>query len=331
VTRNLIQITLAMTLSASTLVYSSSAAAEPTQKIARLGFVDPGSRSATLPRLAAFWDRLRELGWVEGQNLAVESRWADGHMDQLPALMTDVLAHKIDVLVTYSTSDALAAKNATKTVPIVVAAMGDPVGTGIAPSLSRPGGNLTGVSLQWGEDLSGKWLELLQETVPKVSTIAVISNPDSPVVRKVVTDLQRIAVRRGVKLRFEDVREAAALAGAFKRARQAAQAGLVLADPLTIGARREITALAAAHRLPTLYVLPDFMDADGLMAYGVDSRIVFRLAAEHVDKILRGARPADLPIEQPTQFSLVVNLKTARALGLAIPESILLRADEVIR
>jgi putative ABC transport system substrate-binding protein len=330
VTRNLIPIAMAMTFSATTLVYSSSAA-EPTQKIARLGVVDPRSQSATLPRFAAFWDRLRELGWVEGQNLAVESRWADGHNDQLPDLMTDVLARKVDVLVTYSTSGALAAKNATKTVPIVVAAMGDPVGTGIAASLSRPGGNLTGVSLQWGEDLSGKWLELLQETVPKVSTIAVISNPDSPVVRKVVTDLQRIAVRRGVKLRFEDVRERAALAGAFKRARQGAQAGLVLADPLTVGARREVTALAAAHRLPTLYVLPDFMDADGLMAYGVDNRIVFRRAAEYVDKILRGARPADLPIEQPTQFSLVVNLKTAKALGLIIPESILLRADEVIR
>ena len=326
-TRNVIPFTMVMALSATTLVHSEWAA-DPTQKVARLGFVDPASRSA---RSAALWERLRELGWVEGQNLVVETRWADSRIDRLPDLMSDVLARKIDLLVTYSTSGALAAKNATKTVPIVVAGMGDPVGTGIAASLSRPGGNLTGVSLQWGEDLSGKWLELLQETVPKASTIAVISNPDSPVVRKLVTDLQRIAQRRGVKVRFEDVREPAALAGAFKRARQTAQAGLVLADPLTVDARREITALAAAHRLPTLYVLRDFMDTDGLMAYGVDNRIVFRLAAEHVDKILRGARPADLPIEQPTQFSLVVNLKTARALGITIPESILTRADEVIR
>ena len=326
-TRKLIPIATVVALSATTLVHSGWAA-DPTQKVARLGFVDPASRSA---RSAAFWERLRELGWVEGQNLVVETRWADSHIDRLPNLMSDVLARKIDVLVTYSTSGALAAKNATQTVPIVVAAMGDPVGTGIAASLSRPGGNLTGVSLQWGEDLGGKWLELLQETVPKVSTIAVISNPDSPVVRKLVTDLQRIAQRRGVKLHFEDVREVSALAGAFKRARQVTQAGLVLADPLTVDARREITALAATHRLPTLYVLRDFMDTDGLMAYCVDNGIVFRLAAEYVDKILRGARPADLPIEQPTQFSLVVNLRTARALGITIPESILLRADEVIR
>ena len=324
-------ILLVLVAAAAVLEDAVSRAVEPTQRVARLGFVDPGSRATALRGFAAFWERLRELGWVEGENLVVESRWADGRMDRLPGLMTEVLGRKIDVLVTYSTPGALAAKNATSSVPIVVAAMGDPIGTGLAASLSRPGGNLTGVSLQWGEELSGKWLELLQETAPKVSTVAVISNPDSPVVRKLTKDLERIAARRGLKLRFEDVREPGALAGAFKQARQSAQAALVLADPLTVDARREITALAAAHRLPTLYVLQEFMQTGGLMAYGVDDRIVFRNAAEYVDKILRGARPGDLPIEQATQFSLVVNLKTARALGLTIPESILQRADEVIR
>ena len=305
--------------------------ADPTYGTVRVGFVDPASRTTTLSGVNAFWERLRELGWVEGQNLVIEARWAESQIDRLPNLMNEVLARKVDVLVTYSTSGALAAKSATSTVPIVVAAMGDPVGTGIAPSLSRPGGNLTGVSLQWGEDLSGKWLELLQETVPKVSTVAIISNPDSPVVRRITKDLERIAPRHGLKLRFYDVREVAMLPGVFKQARQAAQAALVLADPLTVDARREITVLAAAQRLPTLYVLQEFMEAGGLMAYGVDNRIVFRRAAEYVDKILRGAKPGDLPIEQPAQFSLVVNLKTAKALGLTIPQSILLRADQVIQ
>ena len=310
---------------------SQSFGAEPTQGTVRVGFVDPASRTTTLSGVNAFWERLRELGWAEGQNLVIEARWAEGQIDRLPGLMNEVLARKVDILVTYSTSGALAAKSATSTVPIVVAAMGDPVGTGIAPNLSRPGGNLTGISLQWGEDLSGKWLELLQETVPKVSTVAVISNPDSPVVRRITKDLERIAPRHGLKLRFYDVREAAALPGVFKQARQVAQAALVLADPFTVDARREIAGLAAAQRLPTLYVLQEFMEAGGLMAYGVDNRIVFRRAAEYVDKILRGAKPGDLPIEQPAQFSLVVNLKTAKALGLTIPQSILLRADEVIQ
>ena len=244
--------------------------------------------------------------------------------------MAEVLERKVDVLVTASTPGAVTAKKATNTVPIVVAVMGDPIGTGLVASLARPGGNLTGLSLQW-EDLGGKWLELLQEAIPRLSTVAVISNPDSPAIREVARKLREIASRRGVRLRFHDVREAGEFAHAFKQARQEAQAALVLADPVTVAHRREITALAAAHRVPTLYVLQEFMDTGGLMAYGVDQRILFPRAADYVDKILRGARPAELPIEQPMQFSLVVNLKAARALGLSIPESILLRADEVIR
>jgi len=315
---------------ASSFVSRPTRAGEPAQKVARVGFVDPESPSTTVRGVAEFWEHLRELGWVEGQNLTIEARWAEGRYDRLPALMAEVVDKNVDVLVTYSTPGAIAAKKATSTIPIVVAAMGDPIGTGIVTSLARPGGNLTGLSLQW-DDLSSKWLELLQETIPHLSRVAVISNPDSPLITKVAKDLQEISVKRQVKLSFEDVRERGAFARAFKSARGKAQAALVLADPLTVSSREEIVMLAATHRAPTLYVLQEFMGAGGLMAYAVDSRIMFRRAADYVGKILKGARPADLPIEQPTQLSLAVNLKTAKALGLAIPESILLRADEVIR
>jgi putative ABC transport system substrate-binding protein len=310
--------------------FSGPFAAETSQKIARVGFVGTESRSTSLRGVPQFFARLRELGWVEGQTLVVEARWADGDYNRLPELMTDVVARNIDVLVTSTTPAAIAAKKVTSTVPIVVVAMGDPVGMGLVNSLSRPGGNLTGLSLQWA-DLSGKWVELLQEAIPRLSTLAVISNPASPIITKVAKDLQAIAAQRGVKLVFQDVREPAAFPDAFRRARQHAQAALVLADPLVLAARDQITALAAANRLPALYVSHEFMVSGGLMTYAVDSRIMFRRAAEYVDKILRGARPGDLPIEQPTQLSLAVNLKTAKALGITIPESILLRADEVIR
>ena len=175
--------------------------AEPTQRVARVGFVGPESHATSIDTSNAFWERLRELGWFEGQNLVAEVRWVEGRYERLPPLMAEVLARKVDVLFTYGTPCAVAAKKATNTVPIVVAAMGDPVGTGLVASLARPGGNLTGLSIQW-EDLSGKWLELLQETIPRLSTVAVISNPDSPVTREVARKLPGIASRRGLKLRW---------------------------------------------------------------------------------------------------------------------------------
>jgi putative ABC transport system substrate-binding protein len=297
----------------------------------RLGFVSPEAPSTTIRGISAFWDRLRELGWVEGQNLDIEQRWAEGRIDRLAALMNEVIERKVDVLVTYSTPGAVAAKNATSAVPIVVAVMGDPIGSGVATSVARPGGNLTGLSMEWGEGIAGKWVELLQEAVPRLSTVAVVANPDSPLARALMKELDAIAPTRGVKLQFFKVREPEALDSAFKGARRAAQAVLVLADPLTVHHKRQITALAAKYRLPAMYALLDFVDSGGLMAYGVDTTVLFRRAADYVDKILKGARPADLPIEQPTQFALAINLKTAKALGLTFPESILLRADEVIR
>ncbi len=303
-------------------------AAEPADKVARVGFVGTESLSRGVP---AFWERLHELGWVEGRNLAIEARWAEGQVERLPALMNQVIAQKVDVLFTYGTPAAIAAKKATSTVPIVAAMMSDPVGTGLAASLARPGGNLTGISLAFAEGFGGKWLELLHETVPRLSTVAVIGNPASPWVLKMTKELEGAGRTQGLAVRFIEVRDVEGLDRAFARAQREAQGAIVLGDPLTLHNWQRILTLAAKHRMPTLYPNLESAEYGGLMAYGADSVVVFRRAAEYVDKILRGAKPGELPIEQPTQFKLVINLKTARSLGLTIPESILLQADEVIR
>jgi len=305
-----------------------SRAAEPAQRVVRVGFVSPFSPSADQRSADAFWQRLRELGWVEGQNLIIEARWAEARPDRLPALMTEVIGQQVDVLVTWSTPGATVAKKATSTVPIV-ALMGEPVRTGLVESLSRPGGNMTGLSMGFSEGLASKWLELLQELVPRLSTIAVTMNPDISVHRDIAKELQAIAPMRRLKLKIIEVREPAGLDSAFEQARRHSQAVLVVPDPVIDRAR--ITSLAAKHRLPAMYGLRDFAYAGGLMAYAPDVPAMYRRAAEYVDKILKGAKPADLPIEQPRQYLLVVNLKTARALGLSIPESIMLQANEVIR
>jgi putative ABC transport system substrate-binding protein len=305
--------------------------AQGAERVVRLGFVDLTAPGNSLPATAEFWKRLAELGWVEGRNLVVERRFAEGQIDQLPALMANIVARNIDILVTWGSSGAMAAKQATSTIPIVVADMGDPVGTGLASSLAHPGGNLTGLSLQWGEGITGKWLELLQEAVPKLSAVAVIHNPDSPLAQPLLKELATHASTRGLKLWPVKVRDARALAPAFTQAAAHTQAVLILPDPLIAEHARRIIALAAEHRLPDMSGILEFSQAGGLMAYGVDQRAVFRRTAEYVDKVLRGARPQDLPIEQPRQFVLVVNLVTARALRLTIPQSLLQRADQIIR
>ena len=308
----------------------SAYAVDPAQKVARLAYVDPYSPSSTPAATSAFWARLQELGWVRGQNLIVETHWAEGRVDRLPALMAEVVADKVDVIVTRGTPATLAAKNATSTIPVVFASMGDPVGTGVAASLAQPGGNLTGLSSE-SSDLGGKWLELLQEAIPRLSTVAVVANPESAYVRNIRKHLESSAKTRGLKLWFAEVREPSALPTAFRQARRQAQAALVLADPLMFSHPEKVTKLAAGNRLPTVYTFRAFADAGGLMTYGADTTTLFQRAAHYVDKILRGANPADLPIEQPTHFRLIVNLKAAQGLGLTFPESILLRADEVIR
>jgi putative ABC transport system substrate-binding protein len=301
------------------------------QKVARLGFVGPELPSTQARANAAFFERLHELGWVQGDNLIVERRWAEGRIERLSTLMADVVQLKVDVIVTVGTPAALAARKATASVPIVVASMGDPVAAGVAVDLGRPGGNLTGLSLGWTQGIPGKLLELMQEAIPRLTTVAVIGNPDSPAVRLMPKPLDAAAAARGVTLRYIDVRGQEGLNAAFDRARQRANAVIVLPDPLTMQHRQEVTALAARYRLPAIYGLREFAESGGLMAYAPDHVNMFRHAADYVDRILRGAKPEDLPIEQPTRYALTVNLKAAKALGIKMPESILLRADEIIR
>jgi len=310
---------------------SVSCAAEPAQKIARLGFVG-SHKPSTAPRgVAVFWERLRELGWVKGENLVVEERWADGHVDRLPDLMSEIVRTKVDIIVTYNTAAAIAAKKATNTIPIVDAMMGDPVEAGLVASLAHPGGNLTGLSMGYGEGIPGKFLELLQDVVPSLSSVAVITLANFPTNPQILSALSSSARARRLKLRIIEVHNPESLGSAFEQASRQTQAACVLPNPMMMNYRERVTALAAKHRLPAIYGLPEFVDAGGLMAYSPDVAGMFRRAADYVDKILKGAKPGDLPIEQPTKFELVVNVKTAKALGVTIPEAILLRADEVIR
>ncbi|MGH8611084.1 MAG: ABC transporter substrate-binding protein [Gammaproteobacteria bacterium] len=305
--------------------------AEAESRVVRLAFVHPQTPVTATRGLDAFWKRLKDLGYVEGQNLLVEARWGEGRAERLPALMNDVVARKVDVLVTYSTQGALAAKNATSTIPIVGVGMGEPLRTGLATNLPHPEGNLTGLSGGLAQGIAGKRLELLHEAVPRLATVTMIGNPGSPIAREMAKELQTMAPSRGLKLQFIEVREAGSLDRAFQEAKRRGQAALVLTDAMMSANIERVTVLAAKNRVPTMYYLRDFVDVGGLMAYAPDYSMQWRRAAEYVDKIVKGAKPAELPIEQPTQYFLVVNLKAARALGLKIPESILLRADEVIR
>ena len=313
------------------LAPSVSHAAEPAQRVVRVGFVSPFSPSSTRQgQTAAFWERLHELGWVEGQNLIIETRWAEGRYDRLPVLMAEVLGRKIDVFVTYGTPAAIAAKNATSTVPIVVAAMGDPVGSGVAASLAHPGGNLTGFSQGWTKASEASGWNCCGRRSRGSPRSRLGCEPGRPARPRAGEEARGHRAYAGLKVRLIEVREPRALAGAFERAGRTAQAVLVLPDPILSASREQSHGAAAKHRLPAIYTVRDFVDA-GLMAYSPDLAVLFRRAADYVDRILRGAKPGDLPIEQPTEYRFVVNLKAAKALGMTIPESILFRADEVIR
>ncbi len=328
--RSLASLALALAVASGVAISHSqlARAAGPTERVAHVGFVDAGSVLRGVP---AFWERLHELGWIQGRNLVIEARSAEGHVERLPALMNQLVALKVDVLFIYGTPAAAAAKEATSTIPIVIAMVGDAVASGLVPNLARPGRNLTGVSLALGEEFSGKWIELLGETVPRLTTVAVIGNLASQWVRSAKRGLESAARTRGLALRFIEVRDVEGLDRAFSSAQQEAQGAIVLTDPLTWHHWQRILSLAAKYRIPTIYPNPEFSEQGGLMAYGADSVIAFRRAADYVDKILRGAKPGELPIEQPTQFKLVINLKAARALGLTVPESVLTQADEIIR
>jgi len=274
---------------------------------------------------------MRALGYVEGQNLVLEYRAAAGHYERFPDLAAELVRLKVDVLMMGSTPAALAAKHATTTIPIVMVAMGDPVGSGLVASLARPGGNITGSSgLQ--PEVVGKQLEFLKAVLPTVSRVAVLWNPANPVAALMVREADVAAQALGVQLHLLAARGPDAFDSAFA-AMTSAHAGalLILADPMFLQHRRRLAALAATSRLPTIHNVRAFVEAGGLLCYGVSQPDQWRRAATYVDKILKGAKPADLPVEQPTKFELIINLKTAEALGLTIPPTLLFQADEVIR
>jgi putative ABC transport system substrate-binding protein len=306
-----------------------AAQAQPTPgKTARIGYLSFRSGPSYLDE--AFRQGLRELGYFEGQNIAIEYRWADFKPDRASALAAELVRLQVDVIVsTGGPIPATAAKRATKTIPVVFSA-GDPVGAGLVVSLNRPGGNLTGVNLLANE-LEAKRLQLLKEAVPGVSRVAVLANPATPTTGATLKGLEGVARALRVKIQVLEVRERQGIDDAFAAmARERAEALLVMTDPLFLAQRERIVDLAAKHRLPGIFGWREFAEAGGLLSYGTNVADMYRRLATYVDKILKGAKPGDLPIEQPTKFEFVINLKTAKALGLTIPPSILSRADRLI-
>ena len=280
----------------------------------------------------AFRAGLAELGYIEGKSVFLEVRAGEGKFDRLGELAAELVRLKVDVIFAPGTVAAQSAKRAKVTTPIVFATAGDPIGSGLIEGFGRPGGNLTGLSLISGPEIGGKYLELLREAVPRVSRMAVIRNPDNPALTPLVKEMEVAARALGVELHLVAVRKADEFDGAFTAmVQRRVGAFVLLPDPVSLSHRVEIAQLASKHRLPAMYGLREHVEAGGLMAYGVDLRHNCRRAATFVDKILKGAKPATLPVEQPTKFELVINLKTAKALGLTIPESLRLRTDHVIQ
>jgi len=273
---------------------------------------------------------LREFGWIEGKNLEIEYRYADGQLNKLPALAADLARRHVDLMVVGSTPGAFAAKQATSTIPIVMVTTGDPVVNGLVKSLARPGGNITGMTAL-AQELGAKRLEIFRETFPTAGVIAILANPDTPDTRPSVVGVENAARSLGIKVRLLQARDPAEVSNAFATLKKdGVKALMVLQDAMFVAQQKQIVDLAAKTQIPAIYAVQDFVEVGGLMFYGVDLTDMYRRAASHVDKILKGAKPADLPIEQPTKFELVINLKTAKALGIKIPDSIMLRADKVI-
>jgi putative ABC transport system substrate-binding protein len=273
---------------------------------------------------------LRGFGWIEGKNLEIEYRYADGQLNKLPALAADLARRNVDLMVVGSTPGAFAAKQATSTIPIVMVTTGDPVVNGLVKSLARPGGNITGMTAL-AQELGAKRLEIFRETFPTAGVIAILANPDTPDTRPSVVGVENAARALGIKVRLLKARDPAEISNAFATLKKdGVKALMVLQDAMFVAQQKQIVDLAAKTPIPAIYAVQDFVEVGGLMFYGVDLTDMYRRAASHVDKILKGAKPADLPIEQPTKFELVINLKTAKALGIKIPDSIMLRADKVI-
>jgi ABC-type uncharacterized transport system substrate-binding protein len=306
-----------------------AARAQQPGKLPTIGFLGQSTPAAESQRLAALVQRLRELGWIEARTIGIDVRWADGHPERAAEIAAEFVRLKVDVIVTSGTPQVLAAKKATSVIPIVFAVAGDPVGTGLVASLARPGGNVTGLSVL-ATDLPGKRIELLREAVPGLQRLAIMGNASNPVVSMEMGEFQAAASTLGLEATLLEIRRAGDIAPAFEALKGRAEALYVCQDLLTLTNRIRINTWAVGVRLPAMHASGESVDAGGLMSYGPNFLDLFRRSANHIDKILRGAKPADIPVEQPTKFDLVINLTTARVLGLDVPPTLLARADEVI-
>ena len=309
-----------------------AARAQQAGKVHRIGYLSSGSATTAPHLLEVFREGLRELGWVEGQNIVIDYRFEESRSDRLPNLTAELVRLKVDIIVAGSTPATVATKNASGTIPIVMIGVGDPVGLGLIASLARPGGNVTGLSFSVGTEIFGKQLELLKETVPNVRRVAILSNPANPVHALALRNVKAAARSLGVQLQLLEARGLNEFDGAFAAmAKGRVGALLVVSDPMFGIHRARLADLAAKTQLPSMHGVRTYVEAGGLMSYGPNLLDQWRRAAGYVDKILKGAKPAELPVEQPTKFELVINVKTAKALGLTIPPSLLQRADEVIQ
>ena len=305
-----------------------TARAQPA-KLPTIGFLGGANASAQAKWTAAFVERLHELGWVEGQTVAIEYRWAEGRFERTPAIIAEFVRLKVDVIITHSTPYVVAAKQVTSVIPIVFPSAGDPVGNGLVTSLARPGGNVTGLSVQ-SADLAHKIVQLLREFLPNLGRLAILYHVGNPVAERQTDAVKEAAGRFGLDVAVVEVRRAEDIAPAIAALEGRTDALIVPSDPLHNANRIEINSSALRARLPTIYFDRVYVETGGLMSYGPNWPSIWRRAAEFVDKILRGAKPADIPVEQPTTFELVINLKTAKALGLSLPRIFLVRADELI-
>ncbi|HUE87920.1 MAG TPA: ABC transporter substrate-binding protein [Vicinamibacterales bacterium] len=320
-----------LSLTAALLAAPLAAEAQQPGKVPRIGYLSSSSATSTSRFVDAFRQGLRELGWLEGQNIVIDWRFADGRFDRLPDLAAELVRLKVQVIVAAPTPAVVTAKNATATIPIVMINVSDPVGLGLVTSLARPGGNATGVSYSVGVENFGKALELLKESIPNIRRVAVLSNPASAARAPLIRDVGIAARSLGLQLQHLEAQDPNDFDAAFATmAKERVEALLVAADSMFIIHRARLAELAAENRLPAIYGIREHVDAGGLMSYGPSTVANYRRAAFFVDKILKGAQPGDLPVEQPTKFELVINLRTAKALGLTMPPSLLLRADEVI-
>jgi putative ABC transport system substrate-binding protein len=306
-----------------------AARAQQPAKQPTIGFLGSGTLEGQGQWVAAFLQRLRELGWIEGRNITIEYRWAEGNSDRADELAAELVRRRVDVIVTYANPIVLAVKRSTSTIPIVFAAAADPLGTGLVSTLARPGGNVTGLSVE-ATDLGSKRLELLRDVVPNFRRLGIMANVGNSASVLEMREVQSASGTLGLEVKTLDIRQAEDIARAFDELRGHADALYVCIDTILFANRIRIITLALAARLPTMFTTREAVKAGGLMTYGPSFPELFRRAGDYVDKILHGAKPEDLPVEQPTKFDLVLNLTTAKALGLTVPPSLLATADEVI-